>query len=581
MKFRPQVLAAVLVIVAALAGAGCSTLPTSGEVHTRPDRSEDTPDQAPYFAPPGPAAGADRESVVRGFLLATQANPPSTSVARSFLSSRARNTWRPTGTLVYDQADLETRTTGVFAHLTNVHEIDERGRWRGGTTDEVADLAFDLVLEDTEWRIDNPPDTLPVPASYFRNVYTPFQLYAFDRTGTVLVPYRVYLPAGEQMASNLVRGLLAGPPPEIAPATTTAFGRGIELDLSVVVGEDGVAEVPLSAQFQRLSPADRYRAVLQLAATLRQLPNLLRLRVTVDGVAVPLADGQTDVDLDLDQELDPVVAAGQEVVAISDGRVVHLDADRPKAVGGPFGADGFALRSVAESVLGQRIAAAAQNGRQAYEAPSTGAAQPGRVRAVVSGTNLLPPVYDRFGGLWVVDATVNGAVVHLVTGGRDRIVQVRGISGRRVAAVTVTRDGTSLVAGLATGPNPSIAVSTLVRSETGALESALPARRVVVPGADLASVVDLEQDSATTVALLVQASASSGRVLSVELDGSPGRASSRFSDPVPGTVLGLVASADDRLPLRVVTADGRLLTLTSSGAWTRTVVGVSAAAYPQ
>ena len=88
-------------LVAVLLAAGCSTLPTSGEVHTQRDGAADGPQQVPYFAPPGPAPGADRESIVRGFLLATQANPPSTSVARSFLTDQAKITWKPAGTLVY------------------------------------------------------------------------------------------------------------------------------------------------------------------------------------------------------------------------------------------------------------------------------------------------------------------------------------------------------------------------------------------------------------------------------------------------------------------------------------------------
>ena len=91
--------------VCALVLCGCSTLPVSGEVHNDPAGSEEGANQAPYFAPPGPGKDDSPEAIVRGFLLAMQANPPSTTVARSFLSSRARASWKPVGgTIVYDSS---------------------------------------------------------------------------------------------------------------------------------------------------------------------------------------------------------------------------------------------------------------------------------------------------------------------------------------------------------------------------------------------------------------------------------------------------------------------------------------------
>jgi hypothetical protein len=570
-----------LVALAALALAtACSGLPTSGEVHTQPGTA-DTSDQVPYFVPPGPVRGADREEIVRGFLLATQANPPSTSVARSFLSERARTTWQPVGTTVYDNPTLETTSAGVVAHLTSAHRLDQRGSWVSSASTSSIDLGFDLTLEDGEWRIQNPPHTLPVPASYFTNLYVPYLLYFFDRTGTVLVPSRVYLPAGEQIASSLVRGLLAGPAHAQSDSTVSAFGDDVGLDLSVVLSKDGVAEVPLSNQVQKLPAADLYRSVIQLAATLRQLPGLVKIRVTVDGIAVPLINGQTDVDVDVAGEFDPVTAAGRDLVALTAGHVVSSDGDTSKAVGGPLGRDGFALGSVAENLERGVIAAVAQNGRRAYEAPSTGSDKATRVRTVLDGaTDLLPPVYDRFGNLWLLDATKAGAVVHLVANGKDKVVDVRGVSGQDISAFTLTRDGTKLVAGLVGGPTPTLAVSALVRSASGQVLRADRAERLSVQGADLARIVDLGQDSATTVSVLTQPSTGSSRIFSVELDGSSGSNEPDPADPLPGTAIQLLTSPDGRLPLRVVMKDGSLLTF-GNGEWDRSAKAILAASYPQ
>ena len=581
---RRHTSAALGLLLAVLVAAGCSTLPTSGDVRTEPGTAADAADQAPYFVPPGPVAGADRAAVVRGFLLATQANPPSTSVARTFLAESARSTWKPAGAVVYATSSIEDRPERVVAHLSDAHRIDARGSWESADRSSAIDLDLDLVREQGEWRIQNPPPSLPVPTSYFRNTYLPYLLYYFDRTGSVLVPTRVYLPSGEQAASSLVRGLLAGPGRDRAATTVTAFGDDVDLDLSVVIGDDGVAEVPLSSGVQDLSRADLYRAVVQLSATLRQVPGVTRIRVTVGGVAIPLIDGQTDVGTDLPPALDPVATPDPDLVAIVGGRVLVDDENGSRPIAGPFGAeDAFGLRSIAVSA-GQGLAAGVTgNGRRAFQAPTVGDRSASRATVVLDGaTNLLRPVYDRFGNLWLVDAPRSGAVVRVVTGGRVRVVQVPGISGQRIAAFTVTRDGASVVAGLAGGSTPTLAVSQVQRSQTGRPVRGLAAERVRVPDVDLATIVDVGQNSPTGVVVLTRSSAPGGRLFTAELDGSPGVSRATDIPAVPGEVVALIAGPDGRHPTQVLVTDGRLLRQGAPiGEWVQTLPGVRGAAYPQ
>lgn len=570
-------------LVAAVIASGCSTLPTSGDVTTEPGAAASSGDQAPYFVPPGPVLGADREAVVRGFLLATQANPPSTSVARSFLSEAARSTWKPAGAIVYGTSSLQTRQDGVVATLTDANRIDRRGSWAATERPPSVNLTLDLVQEAGEWRIQNPPASLPVPASYFRNAYLPYLLYFFDRSGTVLVPSRVYLPRGEQIASSLVRGLLAGPPGAVSASTAPSSGVRLDLDLSVIIGEDGVAEVPLSNAVQRLPRGELYRLAVQLAATLRQVPELVRFRVTVGGVAIPLVNGQTDVGVDLAPGVDPVATPNADIVAIADGRVVFKDDNGTRPIGGPLGEEGFALRSIAVSAEQNLAAAVARNGRRAYQAPTDGDRSAKRVRTVLDGAgNLLRPHYDRFGNLWLVDAAPGGAVVHVITDGRDRVLRVPGISGEQISSFTVTRDGANLVAGQGAGSTPGILVSSLVRNVGGALAQARPARRVLVSDADLASIVDLAQNSATGVVVLTRAPSQGGRLRSVEIDGSPGPVFGASMFALPGEAVGVLARPDGQQPALVVTSDGQLLGLTSpQGEWIASLSGVADATYPQ
>jgi hypothetical protein len=294
------------------------------------------------------------------------------------------------------------------------------------------------------------------------------------------------------------------------------------------------------------------------------------MRITVDGVPVPLSDGRTDASVRTGDAYDPLLASRRDLLAISDGRVILDDAERGEPIGGPFGETGFALRSLAWNARGRLIAAVTANGRKVLVAPDRGGRSPNRVRSVLDdGTDVLRPSFDRFGELWLIDRTEQGAEVHVVRNERDRVVQVPGISGRRVNAFTLTSDGTALVAALGGTAGPTVQVSMLVRDANGRLQDALPARTLQAD-ADLGPARDVAQNSATSVALLTRPATGPQRIVFLELDGSPGPGLPDGEEPpqtVPGTVEALMASPDPTLALRVVTADQRLFRLDGTGQW--------------
>ena len=93
--------------------------------------------------------------------------------------------------------------------MTDVNLYDDRGAWE--RTQASRTLSLGLVQEDGEWRIDEVPDALIVPDSWFDDWYQRVSLYFFDPTAEVLVPEPVFVPRGDQFASSLVRGLLMPP----------------------------------------------------------------------------------------------------------------------------------------------------------------------------------------------------------------------------------------------------------------------------------------------------------------------------------------------------------------------------------
>lgn len=572
--------------------AGCSALPEAGPVHRQRADETTLPRDAPYFNPPGPAQDADPSAIVSGFMLAMQANPLSTSVARQFLSTQARTTWQPNrGTVVYEAFSVDTTADGTDVRLADTRRLDARGGWVGDRPGRTQRLRLDLVSERGQWRIDNPPDALVVPTSFFDRTFARFDLYFFDQTGRALLPDPVFIPRGEQSATNLARGLLAGPGPGLADVTRSALPAGTGLDLSVVVTESGIAEVPLSREVLQLDPGELSRAVDQLARTLGQVPGIRRVRLTVGGTPVPLPGGRVDAPVTVGRQYDAAGPAGSRALwGLRGGRVDDLSGG-DRTVPGPLGRGGYALRSLAvgsvprtDQADGQReggatrtVAAVSQDGRAVFVAPAEDGA-PGRVRqVVVDGTDVLRPSYDVFGDLWLVDRTSRGARVLVVSGGRVREVRVPGVTGADVVAFSVARDGARMAVAYAGSPAPAVRVTDLLRTDEGAVSGAGRSHTIVV--GDGPRIVDLGWRDPATLAVLLRPTAETSVVDLVPYDGSPLPATVTVPSTFRGAAQSLVVSPDGATPLRLVTPDQRLFTLSSGGTWPRTTTRVVAAAY--
>lgn len=592
----------VLALALSLALGACSALPDSGPVHRDDDTESQLGVNSARFTAPGPGRGDAPVQIVNGFLTAMTANPAVSSQARSFLTKRARSDWNPvSSTLVYRSSTVSAGAGAtVDATLSDPHRLDARGGWLGDAGDGAGRLALTMVQEKGEWRIDNPPNALLVPEYFLEQEYQPFNLYFFDKTQQILVPDRVYVPRGEQTASQLVRALLDGPSADLAPVTRTEFPARTGLDLSVSVSSDGTARVPLSRQLLRLSPARLKRAAAQLSWTLRQVPGISEIRMTADSAPVTIPGTRDGTETQQADAYAPTAdGALDEVFTLAKGRLSVLDpiGTRPttaRAVSGPFGQPGYALRSFGVSLDGSSVAAVTQNGqgvlRARLRSSPKGAAErgttsqaPATPRRIYSGTDLLPPAYDALGDLWLVDRTANGAQVVEVSPGGTQVIDVPGISGRSVTDFLVSRSGTQLVAlmgdlggagsdkGSARG---GIVTADLVRSSSGALVRALPAQRNTAVPSGTGDLVGLAWWSPNDIAVLGQPEPDRSRVALVSLDSSPGDLRTAVPDTWAGSAVGLVGAPDRSATLYLLTKAGRLRFLDPSGLWRRT--GVSA-----
>jgi hypothetical protein len=562
--------------------AACTTLPESGPVHRVTAEQPDQGQDAPYFNPPGPVRDGSPSAIASGFLVAMQANPLSTSVARKFLSEHARATWKPNnGTILYEGTPSVKQTTdGAQVRLADTHRLDARGGWQNTPPGRSTTLDLALVSEGGQWRIDNPANALVVPMAFFDRSFARFNLYFFDQTGRVLLPDPVFIPRGEQTATNLVRGLLAGPGSSLAEVSRSALPQRTDLDLSVLVTEGGVAEVPLTRDLLRAPPGEISRAVDQLAWTLRQVPGIARVRITVGGATVPLSGGRIDVPVTSGTEFDAAGPAGAELWGLRGGRVVDLETPTGTPTTGPLGRPGYSMRSVAVSEARRRVAAVSGNGSTVFVAPAeTGSASTSVSRPVLGGTDILRPSYDMFGDLWLIDRTANGARVLVVRGNQVRRLRVPGVTGADVAAFSVARDGSRLAVAYAGNRFTTVRVTDILRTDEGIVSGAGQSRTFSAGDGDAARLVDIGWRDPSTLAVLSRTSAETSQVNYISADGSPVDPSLTEPSVFRGEAQAMVVSPASELPLHLITPDQRLYTLSSNGNWPRTSSKVVAAAY--
>lgn len=561
-------------MVALAVCAGCAGMPADGPVRTEQIGAQ-VEDEAPVdFTPGGPEPGAAPVEVVRGFLVAMQATPINTSVAREFLTTESSQSWVPEqGTTVYDSETRTSRGPRVRLELGGTVHLDRRGRWLGQAGDRSYRLR--MVREGGEWRISEPPNRLIIPATHFETWFTQHFLYYFDKAAQILVPEPVYVPTGAQASTFLVAGLLAGPERRLLGVERTFIPARTRLDdISVPVSQDGVVEVPLSDEVLDLDSEQLSSAFAQLAWTLRQVPGVERLRVTVDGSPLDLPGVGADISVNGWSEFDPAVSwASQSLFGIRQGRVVTQVGGEERRVSGVFGGRDLRPRRIAIDLAGEQVAATTADGSVLVGPRSREAGtDPGldEVRRVYAGgTDLLAPVWDGYDQLWVLDRTGGGAALSVVRSSKGREVSVPGVTGEDVRSLLVSRDGTRLVAEVARQGRESIVLARVQRDPDGRVRRVLPARPVRLGGHNVRTIRDVAWRTPGSLALLTAPSESTSQVVVVKVDGSSSAAESTTDAEIfSGVGRELVTSPSVGSPLYIRTPDGAMFALAVNGRWT-------------
>jgi hypothetical protein len=579
---RPSRLAGLL-LATLLTGAltACVGLPDDGPVVEAHTSGSGTRADAMAINPRGPQPGQSPSEVVKGFLDAMQATPIRDDVAREFLAEGSRSRWNPDVTITYDAASLPRPSPQggdlVDVALTGADRIDQRGSWQGAADD---DLRFSVIEEGGEFRIDDPPDFLIVPQSWYAQRFRQVSLYFFDPTSQVLVPDPVFVPRAADLASTLVRRLIAGPAPEWADHARNLLPAGADPAISVPVSADGLATVDLEGDVTMPGLVDRGLLVAQLAWTLRQDSSVERLTVRVDGELVT-PSGQPEVSVSAGEAFAPFVATANTLLfGLADGgRMVAGGAQDLAVVSGPFGQGDPDLRSITADLSASRAAGVSDGGTVMYVGPVRAGASPAVVTPVMTGaTDLLVPAWDFSDRLWIVDRRADGAVVSYLREDRTEEIDIEGVTGEDVKSFLVSRDGSRFVAVLRRKNEDVIVVSRLLQNAEGRVVGALAARQVDVDRGRGLHIRDIAWRTPTSIVVLHPIGERLFQVRSTSVDGAPADVDD-LSLTIDDRVIALAGTPDPRQSTYAIVRGGLIDISSPSGGNLEVAPGITSLGY--
>ena len=345
MRQLAGLLFALAVVLAGCAGVPSASAPQAIGTVERP---------APANLPK-PTPGMDPDVLLREFLKAT-ADPANRHLAaRQFLTQSASNAWDDAGSAL-----LIDHVVFVETHSTERVSVTMRADKLGSLSDmgvfETAEGVLpdpgpiELVKTPGGWRIDRLPNGVFLDWQQFQATYKRNTLYFTDPTGKTVVPDPRYVAVSDrdQLATELVSKLIAGPRPEMAKSVHNMLAPPVRLRGPVTRADGGKSGVGRGYGGARIDlelltvadPRSRQLLAAQIIWTLARADLKGPYVIKADGAALDerFADGWNTTDV---AATDPGVAEGAAagVHALVGGRVVGTWALDRGRIGTPPGAD--------------------------------------------------------------------------------------------------------------------------------------------------------------------------------------------------------------------------------------------------
>lgn len=564
-----RTLALVAVIVMTL--TGCLSLPTDGSIQ----QGFDAPpvDGGLELVAPGPAEDAAPDEIVQGFLLASSFGlGDDFGRAREFMTTAGASQWNALdGVIVYSDAEPPEVTVdpevpgavgrSVTVRATVAATVAPDGTYTEAAPGTVQEFQYQLVqIAGDQWRISQLDSGALMSEVTFGTQYREVPIYFLSGDDEPrFVPDLRWLPRSRTV-TNSVRALLGGPADWLtSPAVVTAFPGGTSLALEGVDIDDRVATVALSSEFLAASPADRAYAQKQLAETLRQLGQVNRVQISVEGNVLPIEEGLAPIGTTPVPVRGPVVILEDGLGVLSGSGVSELSGEHTV----PEGLGSIALPYETGAIVGLVAS-------HSLVALSEGGGEPTALLSL--DEEMLAPSYDVHGWVWTGPTGVGsnaGAleVVHPLTGANES-VPVPDLAGADVVAVRVSREGARIAYAVRTNDAVVVSVAAIERDSAGRPVAVSQGQPIGAPLTSLRELVWVDD-----VELAVLGADGSGDV-TVRLLGVGGQTA-----PLP-SVEGAtsIAAGDGRRELFLATAEGDLYGRSGNG-WRRIDVGAESPAF--
>ena len=540
----------------------CSGIPRSSGVN-QGSAVVPVEDDAIEFLPSGPMKDATPDQILRGFVEASSSPVSDYAIARQFLTPEFSTQWDAT-TAVNVDAGLRTVTqtgdnTGELVYTQNAL-VDAQGNYTDVNPTQSVTNSYTFEQIDGQWRISSAPNGVVMDRFTFDQVYQAHPLYFFDSTNSVLVPDVRFFPAGASASTRITKALLAGPSAWLSAngATHTAFPAGTALVADTVPVSRGTATVDLNSAALSADPTVIRQMKQQLSASLQSVDNITSVTMLVDGATLNNAISST-VDSVMPKPVDsrPLVLTADTFgywtgssIDISSQLAPTMLAQQPTAITTANG-------NVLAAILTAQGASFVRNGN---------------AQLVDTRSGLIAPALDSFGYLWSVPAAQPNKLVVIATDGKQIPLDVPWATADSILSLSISRDGTRVLALLETNGSYQLVVSALARGEKSLpIQLGAPVSLSLASGTPTASAW---VDSTTVVS--VSSGSGAFNVLTQVIGGH----SEDLAKVTTGTPISVVG-ANTVAGIRILTAEGNVLSQRSSAQWLSAVTGVKALAVQQ
>ncbi len=256
-----------------------------------------------------------------------------------------------------DQGGVESGRVVVLLRVTQLGRLGPDNAFvpRIGTPE----FKVDVVRENGQWRIDDPPDDVYVPYSYFKTSYRPVTVYFFDPDLRITVPDQRYVPAAPSagLPDRVIKVLLSGPSDSLRRSVVSPL-EGVGARTNVVPDTDGTLVVDLNPRGDK-SQEQREKIAAQIVLSLQTVTSS-RLRIKGDNQ--DLIQGHGDWRLSDIKQYDAATKPGsdQQGLIAAGGRLRDLRDGKP--VPGPAGDGQYDVVSAAQSIDGDQLAVVTRGG---------------------------------------------------------------------------------------------------------------------------------------------------------------------------------------------------------------------------